>query len=190
MDKDYFDDIFYTASLVEYISRCTHNEYSDIVNAVGRDAFYQLIDLADVNHCLSFLQVSNEFSDEITKQMSRVNYWIAKIENDGLQSVKEEIENFDTSALDKSFFMAKLILLKNYSSATTCIEDLCDKGELDNTAIEEWPLFKEYRKTDEYIKFKESHPELFGVLTSETEPNDPLGDLQVTQNVKAELKNT
>ena len=122
--------------------------------------------------------------------MSRVNYWIAKIENDGLQSVKEEIENFDTSALDKSFFMAKLILLKNYSSATTCIEDLCDKGELDNTAIEEWPLFKEYRKTDEYIKFKESHPELFGVLTSETEPNDPLGDLQVTQNVKAELKNT
>lgn len=60
MDKDYFDDIFYTASLVEYISRCTHNEYSDIVNAVGRDAFYQLIDLADVNHCLSFLQVSDE----------------------------------------------------------------------------------------------------------------------------------
>lgn len=60
MDRNYFDDIYYTASIIEYTARRTRNAKSAIVKAMGTEAFQQFVDLADVNHCLSFLQVSDE----------------------------------------------------------------------------------------------------------------------------------
>ena len=59
-NRNYFDDIYYTASIIEYTARRTRNAKSAIVSAMGAEAFRQFVDLADVNHCLSFLQVSNE----------------------------------------------------------------------------------------------------------------------------------
>lgn len=60
MDRNYFDDIYYTASIIEYTARRTCNAKSAIVKAMGTEAFQQFVDLADINHCLSFLQVSDE----------------------------------------------------------------------------------------------------------------------------------
>lgn len=60
MDRNYFDDIYYTASIIEYTARRTRNAKSAIVSAMGAEAFRQFVDMADVNHCLSFLQVSDE----------------------------------------------------------------------------------------------------------------------------------
>jgi len=60
MDRNYFDDIYYTASIIEYTARHTRNAKSAIVRAMGAEAFRQFVDMADVNHCLSFLQVSDE----------------------------------------------------------------------------------------------------------------------------------
>lgn len=61
-DKAY-DDIYYTASLIEYIGRKTTNRRSAIVEHIGKKGLEQLVELADVNHCLSFEQVSNEIID-------------------------------------------------------------------------------------------------------------------------------
>ena len=60
MDRNYFDDIYYTAAIIEYTARRTCNAKSAIVSAMGAEAFRQFVDMADVNHCLSFLQVSDE----------------------------------------------------------------------------------------------------------------------------------
>ena len=60
MSKDYKDDIRYTASLVEAISRLSHNSVYDVVQMIGLEGL-QLIDRhASVNHCLPFEQVANE----------------------------------------------------------------------------------------------------------------------------------
>ena len=64
MDRNYFDDIYYTASIIEYTARRTRNAKSAIVSAMGVEAFHQFVDLADVNHCLSFLQVSDEIIEQ------------------------------------------------------------------------------------------------------------------------------
>lgn len=55
-----FQDVYYTASLIEYIGRKTLNHRSDIVKAMGSDGLLALLDSAAVNHCLTFEQVSDE----------------------------------------------------------------------------------------------------------------------------------
>lgn len=55
-----FNDIYYTASLIEYVGRATLNQRSVIANILGEDGIARLLKLANVNHCLSFEQVSDE----------------------------------------------------------------------------------------------------------------------------------
>ena len=54
------NDYFYVCALIEYIARETHNHRGDIVKAIGRKGIEKLLYDAEVNHCLSFEQVSDE----------------------------------------------------------------------------------------------------------------------------------
>ena len=54
------NDYFYVCGLIEYIARETHNHRGDIVKAIGRKGIEKLLYDAEVNHCLSFEQVSDE----------------------------------------------------------------------------------------------------------------------------------
>lgn len=55
-----FDDVYYTASLIEYISRQTLNKRGVVAQTIGLEGIRRLMDLADVNHCLPFECVSDE----------------------------------------------------------------------------------------------------------------------------------
>ena len=54
------NDYFYVCALIEYIARETLNHRSDIVKAIGEDGIKKLLHDAEVDHCLSFEQVSDE----------------------------------------------------------------------------------------------------------------------------------
>lgn len=54
------NDYFYVCALIEYIARETCNHRGDIANAIGEDGIEKLLYDAEVNHCLSFEQVSDE----------------------------------------------------------------------------------------------------------------------------------
>ena len=54
------NDYFYVCALIEYIARETHNHRGDIVKAIGRKGIEKLLYDAEVNHCLSFEQESDE----------------------------------------------------------------------------------------------------------------------------------
>ena len=45
------NDLFYTCSLIDYISRKTKNIRADVVNQLGRKRLDKIYDLADVYHC-------------------------------------------------------------------------------------------------------------------------------------------
>lgn len=57
------NDYFYVCALIEYIARETKNHRGDIVNTIGREGIEKLLYDAEVNHCLSFEQVSDEVTD-------------------------------------------------------------------------------------------------------------------------------
>ena len=54
------NDFFYVCSLIEYIARQTQNKRGAIVNILGREGIEKQLYDAEVNHCLSFEQVSDE----------------------------------------------------------------------------------------------------------------------------------
>lgn len=54
------DNLFYVCSLIEFIGRKTKNRRSTIVNILEKKELQRQLELADVNHCLSFEQVSDE----------------------------------------------------------------------------------------------------------------------------------
>ena len=54
------NDYFYVCALIEYIARETRNHRGDIVRTIGKKGIEKLLCDAEVNHCLSFEQVSDE----------------------------------------------------------------------------------------------------------------------------------
>lgn len=60
MNEDVKNDVFYMCSLIEYTARKTKNYPGDVVTKIGKSNIKKLFYLAEVNHCLSFEQVSDE----------------------------------------------------------------------------------------------------------------------------------
>jgi hypothetical protein len=54
------NNLFYVCSLIEFIGRKTKNRRGTIVNILGKKELQRQLELAEVNHCLSFEQVSEE----------------------------------------------------------------------------------------------------------------------------------
>lgn len=58
------DDLFYICSLIEFIGRRTKNRRKEVVNALGEQGIKKQLYDAQVNHCLSFEQVSEELIEQ------------------------------------------------------------------------------------------------------------------------------
>ena len=64
MDEKKKDNIFYVCSLIEFIARATKNHRKDVVSRFTKEAIEHELEMADVNHCLSFEQVSDELIEQ------------------------------------------------------------------------------------------------------------------------------
>ena len=60
MTKKERNDFFYVCSLIEYVARQTQNRRRVIIEILGKKGIEKQLYDAEVNHCLSFEQVSDE----------------------------------------------------------------------------------------------------------------------------------
>lgn len=58
------NDIFYVCSLIEYIARQTKNHRQDVIRYFSKKDIEHQLYAAEVNHCLSFEQVSEELIEQ------------------------------------------------------------------------------------------------------------------------------
>ena len=58
------NDFFYVCSLIEYIARQTQNKRGTITDILGKKGIEKQLYDAEVNHCLSFEQVSDEIIEQ------------------------------------------------------------------------------------------------------------------------------
>ena len=58
------DDIYYVCSLIEFIARRTKNHRQDVIRHFSKADVERQLRLAEVNHCLSFEQVSDELIED------------------------------------------------------------------------------------------------------------------------------
>lgn len=102
--------------------------------------------------------------------MDKVNYWISIKNSKGIDEIKEEIEDCDVSAMSDTFKMAKTLLLDQHEKTSNLLEKVFP-SDISAGAIEVWPLFIQYRESEEYKKFKEAHCDYFNVYDYEQELN-------------------
>lgn len=79
------NDFFYVCSLIEYIARQTKNRRGVITEILGKKGIEKQLHDAEVNHCLSFEQVS----DEVIEQ-----YHIPKGDFDTITECKYTVPGF------------------------------------------------------------------------------------------------
>lgn len=58
------DDIYYVCCLIEFLARETKNHRQDIIRYFSKQDLERQLRLAEVNHCLSFEQVSDEMIED------------------------------------------------------------------------------------------------------------------------------
>lgn len=122
----------------------------------------------------------------------RINYWIAKKNKDGVESIKEEVESLDVSAMNRRFVVAKHALLNETDSAIRILDEIID---LDIHAIEvaEWPLFEEIRRSEQYKGFSERHRKIFekfGYTPNQQEEEEMNEVSRVIEKEKEDLINS
>lgn len=61
MDDKGKDNVFYVCTMIEYVARLTKNRRKDIVNKMSKKDIEREIKDAEVNHCLSYEQVADEW---------------------------------------------------------------------------------------------------------------------------------
>lgn len=100
---------------------------------------------------LAIRTLKNE--QKITYQINRL---IAKKHVDGLDSTKEEIELLDVSGMTNKFSIAKKLLLEKHAEVYELLKVDYLKS-FDFHMIQTWPLFLEYRNSEEYRTFINEH---------------------------------
>lgn len=64
MDEKRKDDIYFVCTMIEYVARATNNRRKDVVACLSRKNIEHQLKVAEVNHCLSFEQVSDEWIEQ------------------------------------------------------------------------------------------------------------------------------
>ncbi len=66
MNKKQEDNIFYFCTMIEFVSRKTKNHRNDVISKFSTSDIAHELKVAEVNHCLSFEQVSDEWIEKYT----------------------------------------------------------------------------------------------------------------------------
>ena len=78
---------------------------------------------------------------------------------------------YKVAKLSEEFEMAKYILLEDYEYATSIIEFIYN-SKITKDELVEWPLFMNYRNSEEYSAFVEKHKEDFEVSSFALQDKD------------------
>lgn len=86
----------------------------------------------------------------------KINSLIAKKYVDGLETTKEEIQQLDVSGMENKYAIAKNLLLEKHAEVNELLKIDYPKS-FSFHMIQTWPIFIEYRKSEEYRIFINEH---------------------------------
>lgn len=73
MDEKLKDDIYYVCTMIEYVARITNNRRKDVVEKISKKNMEHQIKVAEVNHCLSYEQVADEWIEQYKIEKGNFN---------------------------------------------------------------------------------------------------------------------
>lgn len=102
--------------------------------------------------------VKNKDFSFLDKSMFEVNRMIA-LKQQG-KSIQKLLEGFDVSAMQEKFAIAKYCLQDDFDSVYTLLSRTYPES-FNATAVRDWPIFIDFRNTEQYEKFKLEHSDDF-----------------------------
>ena len=104
------DDLFFVCTMIEYVSRTTHNRSRDVVARMSDEELMHQLRVANVNHCLSFEQVCDEWIEQF--DIKEGNF-------DNISSCKYKVPA--VTSIGKVF---QRLILPGHTQAINLIEDI------------------------------------------------------------------
>ncbi|EFO0675134.1 TPA: hypothetical protein ACGSJQ_002888 [Escherichia coli] len=151
----------------------------------------------DLVIAISPLFLSKPFTSigEVITRTSLINYCIALKEVGNKKDSDKLLDGYDWTACDTAFKMAERILREDYKSAALYMKKSYDMGDLQKEDIDQWPLFLQFRKTDE---FKELYDSLFGkeeavnitLVDEDSQTKEAEAEVQAQETAEVHAKET
>ncbi|WP_412471772.1 hypothetical protein [Halobacteriovorax sp. RT-1-4] len=86
------------------------------------------------------------------KTISQINNWLSIKRQHGIEKIVDEVKNVDYSAKHEIFRLGKLLLLEQeYAECSKIIYDLIKSEHLNLNDLIEWPIFKEFNGSNDFI---------------------------------------
>lgn len=123
---------------------------------------YDLIDNEKYDLAITLLEFAtsfNKYSSEDVKLMLFMNKAQAYKWSKKNNKCKQILEQFDWSAYSYSFKLAKAVLSNEYEQAADIMKRIGPDGEVKQADYRDWPIFKEFRNTEFFLK---TYSEIFG----------------------------
>lgn len=103
-------------------------------------------------------------ANEVNKLILTINLAIALKFSENDKACEQLLSSRDWSAFDSRFKLAVAVLRNDFDRAAQIMESIGPNGEISEREYDEWPLFKEFRKTDTFV---EAYQKVFGKHFSE-----------------------
>jgi hypothetical protein len=92
-------------------------------------------------------------SNDYQQLALKVNHWLCRKRLRGVDDVRDEVTEWDTSPLKTVFALARYALLDDIEAAYRLLPPLVESGELTQTDLVEWPLLEELRADPRFGEF-------------------------------------
>lgn len=90
--------------------------------------------------------------DQYAQIAMQCNEWICRKRVRGLEDVRTELEEWDTSALSPIFALARASLLEDVETSLELIPQLIQSTDLQPESLRDWPLFEDLRRDERILK--------------------------------------
>lgn len=163
VDKDYLNKAFGLTYIMIYGTILDvaniYKESYELHDSLHNYAFQHMIDKEwEISYYIyqNIMKKKTPATPSIDIEMRKINYWISMKNLYGIDKIREEVISYDVSAMEGEFKVAKACLLDDYKEINSLLEIYLNKNVYPQS-IENWPLFIQYRKSNEYKKFKKEH---------------------------------
>lgn len=109
----------------------------------------------DISEGLTYFILHDSQLDSIVKIIAQLNFWLCKKRTNQFESIRIEVEKEDYSDKKEIYQLGLYALKEDKKSFFKALPIALDSKQLTLEKLEEFPIFKEMRETNEYIEFKD-----------------------------------
>jgi len=108
----------------------------------------------DICEGLCYFSLKDAQINPVDKVIAQINYWLCKKEKGDYKSIEKEVKKADFSDKKEIFQLGLFALKGETDKILEILPIILETNQTNIERLEEFPLLREFRQTEEYLKFK------------------------------------